>query len=123
MKAIKTAILAAALGISFTAQAAGMPSEIFKPRGAQTVKAKAQGNGEYEAEFRVRKNKSNSVRALAERAAKHAESKGFRVVEQDIQYNDADLKFRRNNHELTISIEDKNNGWIEIDQDLDLERE
>lgn len=121
MKAIKTVILAAALGISFAAQAAGMPSEIFKPRGAQTIKAKAQGNGEYEAEFRVKANQ-NSVPALAKQAIRHAKSKGFRVVEQEIDREDADLKFRRGNHELSISIEDKDNGWIEIDQDLDIER-
>ncbi|SSY80902.1 hypothetical protein [Alysiella crassa] len=121
MKTIKTAIFAVVLGISFTAQATSMPSEIFKPRGAQTIKSQAQGNGEYEAEFRVQKSK-NSVPALAKQAIRHAQSKGFRVVEQEIDREDADLKFRRGNHELSISIEDKDNGWIEIDQDLDIER-
>ena len=119
MKIIKTAILLAGISTAFAAQAAGVPSEMFQPRGAQVIKSKAQGNGEYELELRVRKG---SVSALAQQAINHAQSKGYRLVEREIDRDDADLKFRKANRELDISIENKNNGWIEIDQDLDTTR-
>ncbi len=117
MKIIKTAILLAGISTAFAAQAAGVPSEMFQPRGAQVIKSKAQGNGEYELELRVRKG---SVAKLTQQAASHAQSKGYRVVERKIDRDDADLKFRKGSRELNISIEDKDNGWIEIDEDLDV---
>lgn len=119
MKAIQTAILLVGISAAFAVQAAGVPSEMFQPRGSQVIKSQAQGNGEYELELRVRKG---SVPALAKQAIRHAQSKGYHLVERKIDREDADLKFHKNNHELDISIEDKDNGWIEIDQNLDTER-
>ncbi|MDK4689374.1 hypothetical protein [Kingella negevensis] len=95
-----------------------MPSDMFQPRGAQVIKSKAQGNGEYEAEFRVR---GGNVHALAQQAIKHAQSKGYRLVAREIDNDDADLKFRKGKRELNISIEQKDHGIIEIDEDLDIE--
>ena len=51
-----------------------------------------------------------------------AQSKGYHLVEYTIDREDADLKFHKNNHELDISIEDKDNSWIEIDQNLNTKR-
>jgi hypothetical protein len=117
MNLLKKTILLAGMVTAFAAQAAGMPSDIFQPRGAQVTKSQAQGNGEFEAEFRLR---GGNVRVLASQAIKHVKSKGYRLVERDIQHNDADLKFRKGNRELDISIESKGHGIIEIDESLDI---
>ena len=85
---------------SASAFAAPLPSEIYRPAGAHTVKADHQGN----------------------KVIAHAHSKGFRVVESEIKRDDADLKFRRGRQELDVSIESKDHGRIEYKADLDLNR-
>lgn len=101
--------------------AAPMPSEIYQPAGAKTVKADRQSNGEfeYEAELTTR---DTSIAALAEQVTAHAQNKGFKVVESEIKRGDADLKFKRGRQELDISIEEKNNGRIEYKADLDWDK-
>lgn len=106
---------------SASAFAAPLPSEIYRPAGAHTVKADHQGNGEfeYEAELSAR---HTSIPTLAKKVIAHAHSKGFRVVESEIKRDDADLKFRRGRQELDVSIESKDYGRIEYKADLDLNR-
>ncbi|ASK27803.1 hypothetical protein [Neisseria chenwenguii] len=106
---------------SASAFAAPMPHEIYKPAGARTVKADRQGNGEFEyvAELRGRRG---SIPAIAKRVIAHARHNGFKVVESEIKRDDADLKFKRGNQELDVSIEDKDNGRIEYKADLDLDK-
>ena len=70
-----------------------LPREIYRPRGAQVVKAEAQDDGEFEAKFHL--------------------------VESEIKPHDADLKFRRGDQELDVEIERKGNGHIEYKADLD----
>ena len=45
---------------------------------------------------------------------------GFQIVESKIKHDDADLKFKRGNQELDVSIEDKGHR-IEYKADLDLD--
>ena len=99
---------------SASAFAAPLPSEIYRPAGAHTVKADPQGNGEFEYEA--------ELSTLAKKVIAHAHSKGFRVVESEIKRDDADLKFRRGRQELDVSIESKDHGRIEYKADLDLNR-
>lgn len=101
--------------------AAPVPAEIYKPAGAQTVKADRQGNGEFEYEAEL-SSKGVSIPSLAKQVIAHAKSKGFKVVESEIKRDDADLKFKRGQHELDVSIEDKDNGRIEYKADLDLDK-
>lgn len=103
---------------SAAALAAPVPSEIYRPAGAKTVKADHQGNGEfeYEAELSAR---GHAVPALAKKVISHARGQGFKLVESEIKRDDADLKFKRGRQELDVSIEDKDNGRIEYQADLD----
>lgn len=113
----KTLLLAAMLaGFSSFAAADTLPREIYRPRGAQVVKAEAQDDGEFEAKFYLR---GNDVRQLAQRVISHARSQGFRLVESEIKPHDADLKFRRGDQELDVEIERKGHGHIEYKADLD----
>ena len=93
-----------------------LPREIYRPRGAQVVKAEAQDDGEFEAKFHLR---GNDVRQLAQRVISHARSQGFHLVESEIKPHDADLKFRRGDQELDVEIERKGHGHIEYKADLD----
>lgn len=104
---------------SATAWAAGIPKEIYAPRGAEVVKADHRGGGEFEAEFRLH---GRDVRGLAQRVRDHAKRHGFRVVESEIKRDDADLKFKRRDQELDVSIERKDQGIIEYKADLDLDK-
>ncbi|MDO5639313.1 MAG: hypothetical protein Q4G28_05525 [Neisseria sp.] len=113
---VLTGIMALFSGSVF---AASMPGEIFQPRGAEVVKADRQGGGEFEAEFRLR---GNDVRGLARQVRNHAERHGFKVVESEVKRDDADLKFKRRNQELDVSIETKDHGVIEYKADLDLDK-
>ena len=115
----KTHLLAAVLAanlINLAAAHGSVPREIYQPRGAQVVKANHQGDGEYEVEFRLR---GNDVRSLAKQAISHAKRQGFSLVESNIERDDADLKFKRHNQEMDVSIEHKGNGRIEYKVDLD----
>ncbi len=95
-----------------------IPREIYKPSG-KLVKADRQGNGEFEVEYRL---KGRDVRGIAERTIAHARSHGFRLVESDIEREDADLKFKRGRQELDVQIEHKGNSRIEYKADLDLDK-
>ncbi|MCP1659238.1 hypothetical protein [Neisseria perflava] len=122
MSKTKSLMLTGILALfSASAFAAHLPSEIYQPAGAKTVKADKQGDGEfeYEAELSAR---NTSIPALAKKVIAHAKSKGFRVVESEIKRDDADLKFKRGNQELDVSIEDKDHGRIEYKADLDLDK-
>ncbi|UOO81590.1 hypothetical protein LVJ83_11790 [Uruburuella testudinis] len=110
---VLTGIMALFSGSAF---AASMPGEIYQPRGAEVIKADRQGNGEFEAEFRLH---GNDVRKLARQVRNHAERHGFKVVESEIKRDDADLKFKRRSQELDVSIEQKDRGVIEYKADLD----
>ena len=120
MKNKSTAIVLTGIMALFStgAFAASMPGEIFQPRGAEVVKADRQGDGEFEAEFRLR---GNDVRDLAQQVRNHAQRNGFKVVESEVKRDDADLKFKRRNQELDVSIEQKDHGIIEYKADLDLD--
>ena len=59
------------------------------------------------------------MRGLAKQAISHAQRQGFRLVESDIERDDADLKFERREQEMDVSIEYKGNGRIEYKVDLD----
>ncbi len=106
---------------SASAFAASLPSEIYQPSGAKTIKADRQGNGEFEYEAEL-SSRRTSIPALAKQVIAHAKSKGFKVIESEIKRDDADLKFKRGHQELDISIEDKDNGRIEYKADLDLDK-
>ena len=112
---------AALVLLSAAASAAPLPAEIYRPAGAHTVKADRQGDGEFEYEARL-SARGTSVPALARKATAHARSKGFRVVESEIKHDDADLKFKRGDQELDISIERKSRDRIEYKADLDLDK-
>lgn len=115
----KATLIAATFGLFTTsAFSANMPSEIYRPNGT-LVKMDRQGNGEYEVEYRLT---GNDVRGIAKKAIAHAKSKGFRLVESDIERDDADLKFRRGEQELDVSIEAKGKNRIEYKADLDLDK-
>lgn len=122
MKSKSTAIVLTGIMALFSSSvfAASMPGEIFQPRGAKVVKADRQGDGEFEAEFRLR---GNDVRSLARQVRNHAERHGFKLVESEIERDDADLKFKRRNQELDVSIETKDHGMIEYKADLDLDKD
>ena len=107
--------------VSTSAFAAPVPSEIYKPAGAKTIKADRQGNGEFEYEAEL-SSQNTSIPALAKKVIAHAKDKGFKVVESEIKRDDADLKFKRGNQELDVSIEDKDHGRIEYKVDLDLNK-
>lgn len=121
MKTKSTALVLTGIMALFStgAFAASMPGEIFQPRGAEVVKADRQGGGEFEAEFRLR---GNDVRSLARQVSNHAQRHGFKVVESEIKRDDADLKFKRHDQELDVSIEKKDHGIIEYKADLDLDK-
>lgn len=104
---------------SASAFAAPIPGEIYQPRNAEVVKADQQGNGEFEAEFRLQ---GNSVRELARQVRSHAQSNGFKLVESSVNKEDADLKFKRREQELNVSIEHKDNNRIEYKADLDMDK-
>lgn len=106
---------------SAAAFAAPLPSEIYQPAGAKTVKADRQGGGEfeYEAELSARQT---SIPSLAKKVIAHARSNGFKLVESEIKRDDADLKFKRGRQEMAVSIEDKDHGRIEYKADLDLDK-
>ena len=117
-----TSLLATGILALFSAAAiaAPLPAEIYRPTGAQTIKAERQSDGEfeYEAELSARRT---SVPALAKKVIAHARSKGFRMVESEIRHDDADLKFTRRNQKLEVSIENDGDGRIEYHADLDLD--
>lgn len=120
-KALTATLLAALIGLtSSTVFASSAPRDIYQPSNAKLVKMDKQGNGEYEVEYRLR---GDDVRPLAKRVIQHAKSRGFRVVESEIERNDADLKFKRGDQELDVSIEQKGNGRIEYKADLDLDKD
>ena len=115
----KTHLIAALLAAGFIGMASakgGVPREIYQPSGAKIVKSEHQGEGEYEVEFSVR---GNDVRHLAKQAISHAKRQGFSLVESDIERGDADLKFKRRDQEMDVSIEYKGNGRIEYTVDLE----
>lgn len=119
-KALTATVFAALIGLtSTTALASSAPRDIYQPSNAKLVKMDKQGNGEYEVEYRLR---GDDVRPLAKRVIQHAKARGFRVVESEIERDDADLKFKRGDHELDVSIEQKGNGRIEYKADLDLDK-
>lgn len=99
--------------------AADIPAEIYRPADAEVVKADKQGNGEFEAGFRLH---GRDVRKLAGEVRRHALGNGFKLVESSVNREDADLKFKRREQELNVSIEHKGNGRIEYDADLDLNK-
>ncbi|SNU79033.1 Uncharacterised protein [Neisseria zoodegmatis] len=119
MKQSKTLLITGIMALfSAGAAAAGLPGEIFQPRGAKVVKADAQSDGGYEAEFRIDAG-NTSVAHLVERVREHARRHGFEVVESDIKNDDADLKFKRRDQALDVSIERNRQGVIEYKADLD----
>ncbi|MBS6285772.1 hypothetical protein [Haemophilus parainfluenzae] len=101
--------------------AASIPSEIYRPHGAKVSKTDRQGNGEFEAEFRLNA-KDTSVPRLAKQVISHAKRKGFHVTESEIKHDDADLKFERGDQELDVSIELKDKDRIEYKANLDLDK-
>lgn len=120
MKQSKTLLITGIMALfSAAAVAAPLPGEIFRPRGAKVVKADRQSDGGYEAEFRIDAG-NTSVAHLVDRVRAHARRHGFEVVESDIQGDDADLKFKRRNQALDVSIERNKHGVIEYKADLDL---
>lgn len=122
MNKTKSLMLTGILALfSASAFAAPVPSEIYKPAGAKTIKADRKGNGEFEYEAEL-SSRHTSIPALAKKVIAHAKRKGFKVVESEIKRDDADLKFKRGNHELDVSIEDKDHGHIEYKADLDLDK-
>lgn len=117
---LKATLLATVLGLaSTTVLAKSIPSDIYKPRNAEVVKMDRQGRGEYEVEFRLY---GDDVRPLAKRVIEHAKDRGFRIEESEIKRDDADLKFKRGDQELDVSIELKNKDRIEYKADLDLDK-
>ncbi|STZ76375.1 hypothetical protein [Bergeriella denitrificans] len=121
MSQTKSLMFAGMLALFSTgALAAAVPSEIYQPAGAHTVKADRQNDGEfeYEAELPAR---STSVKALANKVIAHARSKGFRIVESEIKRDEADLEFKRGRHTLDVSIDKEDDGRIEYKADLDLD--
>lgn len=122
MNNTKTLIITGLMALfSTSAMAAPIPGEIFKPRGAEVVKADRQGDGEFEAEFRLH-DRDTSVERLAGQVRAHAQRHGFKVVESEIKRDDADLKLKRRDQELDVSIERKDHGVIEYKADLDSNR-
>lgn len=119
---LKATLLAAILGLTSTAVFAqrSLPTDIYKPNNAKLVKAEYQGRGEYEVKYYLQ---GDDVRPLAKRVIEHAQSRGFRIVESEIRRDDTDLKFRRGNRELDVSIELKSRGRIEYKADLDFDRD
>lgn len=118
----KTLMIAGLMALfSASAMAAPIPGEIFKPRGAEVIKADRQGDGEFEAEFRLR-GRDTSVERLAGQVRAHAQRHGFKVVESEVKRDDADLKLKRRDQELDVSIERKDHGIIEYKADLDSNR-
>ena len=119
-KALTATVLAALIGFSSSsAFARSAPNDIYQPSGAKLVKMDKQSDGEYEVEYRL---KGNDVRPLAKRVIQHAKARGFHIVESEIERDDADLKFKRGDQELDVSIEQKGNGRIEYKADLDLDK-
>lgn len=117
---LKATLLATVLGLaSTTVLAKSIPSDIYKPRNAEVVKVDRQGRSEYEVEFRLY---GDDVRPLAKRVIEHAKDRGFRIEESEIKRDDADLKFKRGDQELDVSIELKNKDRIEYKADLDLDK-
>ena len=120
---LKATLLATVIGLaSTTVLAKSIPSDIYKPRNAEVVKVDRQGRGEYEVEFRLY---GDDVRPLAKRVIEHAKDakdRGFRIEESEIKRDDADLKFKRGDQELDVSIELKNKDRIEYKADLDLDK-
>lgn len=118
----KRALMAAAAGLfSISAFGAHIPRDIYVPDDADVIKAERQGDGEFEAEFRL-DSRDVSVPELAREAIRHARSRGFNVEEKDIERDDADLKFKRGDDELDVSIELKDHHRIEYKADLDLDK-
>ncbi|MDU8925122.1 hypothetical protein RYD26_09395 [Pasteurellaceae bacterium LIM206] len=118
----KLALAVLSLGLfSTNAIAARLPAEIYKPADAEVVKADRQGDGEFEAEFRLKGDKKD-IRRLAKRTIEHAQRHGFHVTEKELDDGDADLKFKRGDQELDVSIELKDHGRIEYKADLDMDR-
>lgn len=117
---VKTTVFAAIIGLtSVAALAKSIPSEIYQPRNGELIKSDRQGNGEWEVEYRL---KGSDVRPLAKQVMQHAKNKGFRLVESEIERDDADLKFERGDQELDVSIEAKGKDRIEYKADLDLDK-
>lgn len=119
-KALTATVLATLIGLSSSsAFARPVPGDIYHPQDAKLVKMDKQGDGEYEVEYRLR---GDDVRPLAKRVIRHAKDRGFRIVESEVERHDADLKFKRGDQELDVSIEQKGKGRIEYKADLDLDR-
>ncbi|MDO4641918.1 MAG: hypothetical protein Q4A84_09530 [Neisseria sp.] len=114
-----TGILALFSSSAFAA--APIPHEIYNPTDAQVVKAEHSNGGEFEAEFLL-KSKHTSVKSLARQVRQHAKRQGFHEIESSVENNDADLKFKRKDQELDVSIERKDHGIIEYKADLDLDK-
>lgn len=119
-KTLTATFLATVIGLTSTSVfATSAPRDIYQPSNAKLIKMDKQGNGEYEVEYRLR---GNDVRPLAKRVIQHAKNRGFHLVESEIERDDADLKFKRGDHELDVSIEQKGNERIEYKADLDLDK-
>ena len=94
MHKTKTLLLTGILSLfSAAAFASLVPSEIYKPIGARTVKAHHQGSGEFEYEADL-PGKRISIPSLAEKVIAYARSHGFQIVESKIKHDDADLKIQ-----------------------------
>lgn len=119
---LKLGLLIGALGLFSTgAMAAHLPDEIYQPRGAKVIKADRQGKGEFEVEFRL-DAREHRIPVLAEKVISHAGYHGFRLVESEIEHDDADLKFKRGDQEMDIEIELKDHHRIEYKAELDLDK-
>lgn len=98
-----------------------IPHEIYSPADAVVVHTELPGSGEFGVKFRLN-SRHTSVKNLAQEVRRHAKSQGFKEIRALVQHNDADLKFKRKDQELDISIEEKQHGVIEYKADLDLDK-
>ncbi|OSI11368.1 hypothetical protein [Neisseria canis] len=98
-----------------------IPHEIYSPADAVVVRTELPGSGEFGVKFRLN-SRHTSVKNLAQEVRRHAKSQGFKEIRALVQHNDADLKFKRKDQELDISIEEKQHGVIEYKADLDLDK-
>lgn len=112
-----TGILALFSAAAFAASP--IPNEIYSPADAVIIKAELPGQGEFEAVFRLNANQI-SVKNLARQVRRHARSQGFHEVKSSVQNDDAELKFKREDQALDISIEQNRHGMIDYKADLDL---
>lgn len=114
MKSTYALLLAAMLPAA--AGAVSIPNPIYQPANGEIVKADGKRNGGFEAQFLVN---SNNVRWLANKVRNHARRNGFKVAAFEVDENDADLKFKRRNQALDVSIKLKFDNTIKYKADLE----